>query len=89
MAEHIIKINNRSNMELNGVNNVNTFDEEEIILETTLGSLFIKGENLHITLLNLEENKVALEGEINSLEYKAPGVDIKTKSKNVISRLLK
>ncbi len=89
MADHLIKINNRNNMELSGVNNVNTFDEQEIILETILGSLFIKGENLHITLLNLEENKVALEGEINSLEYKAPGVDIKTKSKNVISRLLK
>lgn len=89
MSTHSITLNNRSNMELTGVNNVNTFDEQEIILETSLGHLFIIGEGLHITMLNLEEGKVALEGGINSVEYKSAGVDLKTKSKNVLSRLLK
>ncbi len=89
MAEHAIKLNDRSSMELTGVNNVNTFDEQEIILETILGHLFIMGENLHITMLNLEEGKVALEGVINSVEYKSQGADLKAKSKNILSRLLK
>lgn len=89
MAEHSIKITERSQMELTGVNNVNTFDEQEIILETSLGHLFILGEELHITMLNLEEGKVALEGAINSIEYKSQGADLKTKSKNILSRLLK
>lgn len=89
MSEHTMILDNRNVMELTGVNSVNTFDDNEIILETKLGHLFIIGENLHITMLNLEEGKVALEGEINSMEYKAVGVDLKTKSKNVLSRLLK
>lgn len=89
MAEHSIRITERNHMELTGVSNVNTFDEQEIILETSLGHLFILGEDLHITMLNLEEGKVALEGAINSIEYKSQGVDLKTKSKNILSRLLK
>lgn len=89
MGEHTIKLQDRSLMELTGVNHVNTFDEQEIILETELGQLFINGENLHITMLNLEESKVALEGNINLIEYKATGVDLRAKSKNIISRLLK
>ncbi|HZK44261.1 MAG TPA: sporulation protein YabP [Syntrophomonadaceae bacterium] len=89
MAEHNINISNRSNMELTGVNQVNTFDEEVIVLETSLGYLYIIGQNLHITMLNLEEGKVALEGSINSIEYKPQGVDLKTKSKKILSRLLK
>ncbi len=89
MSEHSLKLNNRKSMELSGVNNVNTFDEEEIILETDLGFLYILGKELHINMLNLDEGKVALQGEINSLEYKAQGTDIKAKGKNILNRLLK
>lgn len=89
MAEHSIRITERRQMELTGVLNVSTFDEQEIIMETSLGHILILGEDLHITMLNLDEGKVALEGAINSIEYKAQGADLKTKSKNILSRLLK
>jgi sporulation protein YabP len=76
-------------MELTGVSNVLTFDEEEIILQTNMGGLLILGDNLHITMLNLDEGKVAIQGNIGSIEYKAQGTDLKAKSKNVLSRLFK
>lgn len=89
MAEHSFKLSNRKNMELTGVNNVNTFDEEKIILETSEGFLFILGQDLHITTLNLDEGRVALAGSVASIEYKEPGTDIKAKGKSIINRLLK
>ncbi|NLB51916.1 MAG: sporulation protein YabP [Syntrophomonadaceae bacterium] len=89
MNEHIMKLSNREALELTGVNNVNLFDEGEVILETQLGHLLIKGQDLHITMLSLEEGKVSLEGMINILEYKAAGTDIKAKGKNILTRLLK
>jgi len=89
MTEHSIKLNNRNRMELTGIKNVQNFDDMEIILESIQGYLVILGNQLHITMLNLDEGKVVLEGEISSLEYKAQGVDIKAKGKNIISRLLK
>lgn len=89
MADHSIKLVNRQNMEIAGVNNVNTFDEEEIVLETNMGYLFIQGEELHITMLNLDEGKVALEGTVESMIYKNQGTDIKARGKNILNRLLK
>lgn len=89
MADHTIKLVNRKNMELTGVNNVNTFDEQLILLETGMGLISISGQELHITRLNLDEGKVDLEGNINSVEYKAQGADVKTKGKNILNRLLK
>jgi len=89
VADHSLTLVNRNNMQLNGVKNVNTFDEDEIVLETELGYLCILGQGLHVSMLNLEEGKVALEGNVNSVEYKAQGADIKAKSKNILNRLLK
>ncbi len=89
MAEHSLILSNRRNMEISGVNNVNTFDEEEIILETSMGCLIILGQELHISMLNLDEGKVNIEGNVISIEYKAQGTDIKAKGKNILSRLLK
>ena len=89
VADHSLKLVNRNQMELTGVVNVNTFDEKEIILETQQGFLHIAGEQLHITLLNLEEGKVAVEGNVNSIVYREQGVDMKTRSRNILNRLLK
>jgi sporulation protein YabP len=76
-------------MEISGVINVNTFDEEEIILETVMGYLYVQGEELHVSMLNLEQGKVVVEGSIINIQYKKEGKDIKTRGKNILSRLLK
>jgi len=89
VGDHSLTLVNRNNMQLNGIKNVNTFDEDEIVLETELGYLCILGQDLHVSMLNLDEGKVALEGIINSVEYKAQGTDIKAKGKNILNRLLK
>lgn len=89
MAEHSMILTDRRYMELTGIKNVITFDEEEIILESSLGIIFIVGQNMHITMLNLDEGKVKIEGEVQSFQYKPQGADIKTRSKNIINRLLK
>ena len=89
MEEHNLKLTNRGFMELTGINNVDLFDEEEVVLETRLGYLHIKGEDLHINMLSLEEGQVSLEGKVSVLEYKAAKTDIKTRGKNFLNRLLK
>ncbi len=54
-GEHQLTIVGRRKMELTGVIHVESFDNEEIILETELGLLAIRGEDLHIKQLTLEE----------------------------------
>ena len=89
MAEHSLMLINREHMEISGVTNVNTFDEKEIIIESRQGYLYITGQNMHVSNLNLDEGKVSIDGSINSIEYKTQSGDLKSRSKNIIQRLLK
>jgi len=89
MAEHSFSLANRQRLELSGVTNVITFDEEVIVLATNLGYLSVNGEELHINMLNLDEGKVAIQGTVNNMAYKPQGTDFKAKGKSMLNRLLK
>lgn len=64
-----IRMLNRKALEVTGVINVESFDSEEFLLETEFGFLAIKGQNLHIKNLSLEQGLVAIEGTFNELGY--------------------
>ena len=59
----------RKSLYLNGVHNVDLFDEEKIILQTDLGRLVIKGKSMNITNLDVEHGNIQIDGRINCLEY--------------------
>ncbi|WP_274365909.1 sporulation protein YabP [Paenibacillus thermotolerans] len=82
-----IHLLNRRLLEVSGVLNVDSFDSEEFLLETELGFLNVKGQNLHIKNLNLEQGFVSIEGTVGSLTYlDGAGPD---KSKGFFSKLFK
>ena len=60
---------NRRKLSISGVTDVESFDEETIVLSTEAGMLIIKGSALHINKLSLESGEVAVEGEIDALNY--------------------
>lgn len=66
---HRLVMDNRELIALTGVQKVQSFDPKEIILETELGILSIKGEQLSIKLLNLEEGLIDLQGHVSALIY--------------------
>lgn len=66
---HRLVMVNRALIELSGVRKVQSFDPKEIVLETELGLLSVKGDQLGIKLLNLEEGLVDLEGSVDALIY--------------------
>ena len=66
---HRLVMENREQIALTGVKKVHSFDPKEIVLETELGILSIKGEQLGIKLLNLEEGKIDLQGHVVALIY--------------------
>ncbi|KJR47930.1 forespore shell protein [Desulfosporosinus sp. I2] len=66
---HRLVMENREQIALTGVHKVQSFDTKEIVLETELGILSIKGEQLGIKLLNLEEGLVDLQGQVGALIY--------------------
>lgn len=62
-------LENREKLNLSGVKDVLSFDDQMVIVETELGLLTIKGENLRINKLNIDIAEVTIDGLINSLIY--------------------
>lgn len=87
-ATNQLLITERKHINLSGVKKIESFDNEEFLLDTNLGILLIKGENLEIVKLDTYKGNVAIKGIVNSLSY----IDENEKNKNkesVIGRLFK
>ena len=66
---HCLTMENRENLTITGVTDVDTFDENKITLLTEREALVIEGEDLHIRKLDLEHGELCIEGDIVSLIY--------------------
>ena len=66
---HNVIMENRSKVMITGVRDVDTFDEQTIVLVTDSGELTIRGARLHISRFNVETGEIALDGEIIALVY--------------------
>lgn len=67
--KHSVTMENRERIEITGVIDVLSFDEESICADTQMGVLILRGVNLHVSKLNLEDGLLLIDGEIDSLEY--------------------
>lgn len=67
--EHDLTLRGRKQLDITGVRQVESFDNEEFLLETEMGYLSVHGQNLHMKNLNVEEGHVSIEGKIYDLIY--------------------
>lgn len=68
-SPHKLSLLNRQNISISGVTKVISFDPVEVLLNTELGMLTIKGSDLHVTRLSIERGEVDIEGKTDSLTY--------------------
>lgn len=66
---HTIILEGRQKLSVSGVTDVQSFDEEQVLLETVRGMLAVRGEGLHVERLQLEAGELIVLGEIGSIEY--------------------
>ena len=64
-----------------------SFDDQMVILETELGLLTVKGENLRINNLSIDTSEVIVEGDVFSLNYSDKNLD--KKSNSLIGKIFK
>lgn len=67
--EHHLILEQRERLVISGVEEVARFDEETIVLTTSMGELEIQGEGLHIEKLSLEGGELHVDGSISALLY--------------------
>ena len=77
-----IKIIDRSSIALTGITKIDSFDDEEFLMETNMGNLQLLGESLELLRLDTNDGNVKIKGKINALTF------IESKSKPKESKFL-
>ncbi len=86
-SNHGLNLTERKNLLIYGVKKIENFDNEEFIMDTNMGMLTVKGEDLELIKLDTQQGNISIKGLINSLEYSQ---DKKNKDQNgLMSRLFK
>lgn len=68
-APHHIILEGREQLSVSGVEEVESFDENQIVMYTSKGTLIVRGEGLHIEKLSLDGGDLKVEGTVDSLMY--------------------
>lgn len=66
---HSVILENREKLSVSGVEDVSSFDENEVSMLTTEGSLIVRGSGLKVGRLSLDSGDVTLEGLVTELCY--------------------
>ncbi len=69
VVPHNIVLEGRRMLTVSGVSDVDSFDEETVVIFTELGELTVRGANLHINKLSVDVGELTVEGDISALIY--------------------
>jgi len=81
-------LENREKLSISGVLDVLSFDDQVVIVETELGLLNVKGNNIRINKLSIDTSEVVVEGEIYSMVYSEKSSNSKTPT-SLLGKLFK
>ena len=66
---HSVTLDERERLTVTGVDEVERFDPDEVVLLTARGSLCVRGSDLHISRLSLDGGDLAVDGLVTELVY--------------------
>ena len=72
-ADHHVILEGRESLSVSGVEEVESFDESTIVMNTCKGTLVVRGEDLHIEKLSLDGGDLKVEGTVDALTYEDDG----------------
>ncbi|MBQ9530788.1 MAG: sporulation protein YabP [Eubacterium sp.] len=67
--KHTLSAVNREEVDLTGINDVSSFNEEEINAACDLGNVLIKGSHLLVETLDLDNGILKVSGRITAIVY--------------------
>ncbi|MBP3921185.1 MAG: sporulation protein YabP [Bacilli bacterium] len=86
-SNHSVTITERKTISITGVKKIDSFDNLEFLMDTVMGYVSIKGEELEIIKLDTFQGNVSIKGKINSYTYMENGK--KSKDDGLFGRLFK
>ena len=86
-GSHEIKVIDRGVINLTGINKITSFDDQEFLMESSMGIILLKGEGLEIVKLDTHDGNVKIKGKLISLAYIENMK--KNKEESLLSKLFK
>lgn len=83
----ILMLENRKKLTINGVIEVVNFNENQILLNTDVGTMVVKGKELKMNKLDVQNGDVVITGKVDSFVYTSD--KIRAKKDSIISRLFR
>lgn len=84
-SNHVVKIVERKSIILSGIKRVIDFDDKEFNLESNLGNIIVKGNNLEMIKLDTIDGTVSIKGTIDSMSYN----ELKKGGESIMNKLFK
>ncbi len=69
---HKLQLVERKQLTMTGVTEVISFDDATVVLQTSLGTLVVQGQELQLKNLSLEGGQVSVSGTVSALIYEEP-----------------
>ena len=69
---HLLTLEGRGKLSISGVEEVESFDEQEIVMRTVAGGLVVTGAGLSVSRLSVDSGDVSVNGRIDALRYEEP-----------------
>lgn len=85
---HSVNLIERKSLVITGVKKIENFDNLHFLLETTMGFLIVKGEDLELIKLDTLSGNINIKGNINSINYVLENIK-KNKEDSILNRLFK
>ena len=67
--QHRVILTNREKMLVTGVEDVDSFDDDNMVIYTTEGTLTVRGADFRINRFSVDDGELEVEGEVDALEY--------------------
>ncbi len=84
---HKVILENREKLMVSAVEDIESFDDERVVIVTDMGTMTVIGGNFRISKLNVDDGQLVIDGEIDEIQYS--DTVSSDKSGGFFSRLLK
>ena len=85
---HGISLVERKNLSITGVKKIENFDTEQFLIETSMGFILVKGNDLELIRLDTVQGNVTIRGIVNGINYLEENTK-KNKESSLFNRLFK
>ena len=69
MGRHTVTIEDRKRIKINCVEDVERFNEEKVVVYTSMGVMIVSGFDFKVNRLSVEDGQLIIDGEVDKVEY--------------------